>query len=335
MIKRCSFLIILLLATLTSPAALEIMDTQGKIFEVELDFEESIEYSLTTGKVKLMAPAVGLALDLGEWNPSLDLSLDLYQIYQEDYDDIIEKIYLTWDLPADFKLKMGQFKAPFGYEMALGRSKRPYPGHSLSSEKMAPGYDRGISLAGNNLLQDIDFEAGLFSGKGSRRESASLVNLLPAAKADISLKAGSLLDMKLGYSLLMDLDLGPVFEYKLAQGVSTLLEFNFGKRNDLTLFGEFLEQYRNSAYFNSNPFWRHGVFAFAAYRISLVEPFVTYEHYRAITALATADDQMVLQAGLVFHSPWDIGIRLHYRWDYFYLDSLQEHRVEISASYQL
>lgn len=327
----------LLLVLLCIPAlsAVELLSTSDVTLKLNSDFSETIAWSLEKGRVKLEAPHLDLSweVDSGKWE--LSSSLDLAPLYTNNLDAVLQDLYLKYALGKDLELKVGQFKLPLGMEYHLGRSTRPYLGHSKSSRELLPGYDRGVGLKFNNLFSFLDIDTGLYNGVSIRKASGSLTNLLPAVRFKAQLEPGNLLKLEVAYSLGSPLGLSQVFHYKIYQGLGVQTELNFGKNNDLILFAEFLEKFTNSLAYNNKPAWSHGIFTFLAYRLGMLEPYATYEHYKADVAVSTIKDKMYVSGGINLHLPADAELNTNYRWEYTYLGGLSEQSVQLSFTYQL
>jgi len=325
---------------LALPGAIEILDYNNVTLFLFLDYTQELAYTLElspviAGTAEWQAPAAEIEIEADNEQFNLALSLDLSEIYSEEYQEIIGDCVFSFIPGKNWKFKVGQFKNPFGRENNKGKKSRAYPGHSVSSDEIAPGYSRGAALSAKKWLDLIDFTGGVFLSGKTTKNSNNLLKLLPAGNLVLKFPAGDQLEMEFAYSGFVDLDFTSLLAYELAQGLAVQFDFNLGSKNDISLFAEFLEKYSNAVVLNGNPSWTYGFFASASWRMAAFEPFVTYDHYLADTSAPTTDDTMVICGGINWYPADSLLLRLNYRWDYLYLTAANRHQAVLTFNYRM
>ncbi|MBN2737760.1 MAG: hypothetical protein JXR70_12320 [Spirochaetales bacterium] len=303
--------------------------------EINLDFSQGFYASYEDWNLWILAPEFGLEL-IGEKGPvKIESALDFSGLFTGEYNEILKKAALYWDINDDIQICLGQFKSPFGFEIQRGQSKRPYSGHSLSSKKMAPGYSRGASFKTKDFLSLLDIEAGLFNGGKISDEDSTLTKLLAAGSLSAGLELSSIAYIMIGYSGFLNSFFLPAYYYQFGQSLCLQVDLNFGSKNDFTFFAEFMEHLDDSLALNHHPLWSHGLFTSLEFRISAFEPFISAEHYKENLMLWSSDDSLKGSAGCNVYLEDDIKIQGQYNLTLTYLDGFLNHEIELNFFYSL
>jgi len=90
------------------------------------------------------------------------------QLNWADSGEPLEDAYLDWDLTGSglFRLKLGQYKVPFGRQQLTSSGSQQFVDRSIVSSQYAKGRDVGLSLHGQTAGGKLSWGAGLFNGSG-------------------------------------------------------------------------------------------------------------------------------------------------------------------------
>ncbi|HEY0141852.1 MAG TPA: porin [Thermoanaerobaculia bacterium] len=75
--------------------------------------------------------------------------------------------HLTWNRHPSAKVRIGQFKAPFGYETLFSDSVLATPERTLGSDRLALGRQIGVQLFGDFPQRRVAYAVGAFNGTGT------------------------------------------------------------------------------------------------------------------------------------------------------------------------
>jgi len=307
--------------------SMNLLEMDGINFKMTLSYQQSLLYEIIKADCDLRAPDMELEMEANSEQFTLNAAVSLPLALTD--------CYFTYTLTDTMLIMAGQFKNPFGTEMNMSKKARPYAGHSLSSNSIAPGYTRGVALAVKKINEFMGFTAGLFSGESIDKKGSSVLDLLPAGNLMLEFPLGDKLTLQGSYSGLIELDFTGSFQYYLAQGFAVRMDFNLGKKNDVVLFGEFLEKFHNGIWLNSNPYWTYGVFTYAAWTLQQWQPFAAFEYYIDNNAAQSLNDKMVVTGGSNLFPLGNLRLCLQYQWDYTYLSGSSLHEAELILSYKL
>jgi hypothetical protein len=83
----------------------------------------------------------------------------------------LEDAILTWDASKTgaFKVKLGQYKVPFGRQEMTSSEKLQFVERSILSGEFARGRDVGVSVEGLLAGDRVEYHAGVFNGNGRNR----------------------------------------------------------------------------------------------------------------------------------------------------------------------
>lgn len=296
-------------------------------FEINLDVSQGLYGNWEKQNIWFLYPGVEIEL-YGKMDAvKIETSFDSEGLYTGKYNEILKKAALSLKLSDELRLTLGQFKSPFGTEIQRGRSKRAYLSHSLSSKKMAPSYKRGVSLEIENIFSLLDFEAGLFSGGKISDEDSTLKKLLAAGSCGLKLELTDTLDLNIRYSAFLSSAVQQALYYEFGQALALKLDFNFGKKNDLVVFLEYMEFLDDSFTFNHHSLWSHGLFASFEYRVDLWEPYLAAEHYKALLSAFSQDDVLKISPGCNAYLKDNIRLQLQYDFFFYYINWVMNHEV--------
>jgi hypothetical protein len=245
-----------------------------------------------------------------------DFSLDMDQLLIGDYNQVLDQAYIYFLLPRDFSITVGMFKTPFGEEIALGKRKRPYPSHSLGSDEIAPGTDKGISIASPRLFGLWSIEYGIFHGRGGDVEIANYNQLLTTGKTSLSFDL-NLFAIELGYSAMYKWEHATELLYRHTFAHGAFFKGTFEPQvagQKVFLLTEYLEKHVGTNAINDAIGWGFSFFNAVAYTVKLVDVFATFELYRENTrqTTPTPNDEWLLSAGVNILACRDFRISLVY-----------------------
>ena len=66
----------------------------------------------------------------------------------------------------DYRIQMGQFKAPFGLQQLVSSARQQFVDRAITDGKFTPGRDVGVMLGGTIVDERVGYQAGLFNGAG-------------------------------------------------------------------------------------------------------------------------------------------------------------------------
>jgi hypothetical protein len=214
------------------------------------------------------------------------INLDFQELYESQPARLIENLYLQYDFSKLFKIRAGQYKIPFGEEIARGITERPYLEHSLASTKLAPGRRQGVMILGKGLFSYLGYRAGIFNTSETDKPENETPYISTAGKLFFELDKFHGFSIKSGYSVYYSLD--EIF----AQ--SAFLDFSWQilKLHKLSLFTEYLEE-RFYHYY-----WNNSIFLCLSYRVANFEIYCSGEFYDENTGHMDKDDSFVLSSGI-------------------------------------
>jgi phosphate-selective porin len=103
------------------------------------------------------------------------------------------------------QLRAGHFKLPFSREQLTGAGSLDFIDRSRAADVLGPGRGAGLAVHGRVLRRSLGYEAGVFTGDGTRRGLASTDVHEPAVAARVTFRlrgsnerTGSLTDLELG-----------------------------------------------------------------------------------------------------------------------------------------
>lgn len=76
-------------------------------------------------------------------------------------------VYVTWNEHPAARVRVGQFKAPFGFETLFSDAALHTPERTLGSDRLTPGRQLGVQLFGDLAGKRIAYAAGAFNGLGT------------------------------------------------------------------------------------------------------------------------------------------------------------------------
>jgi phosphate-selective porin len=70
--------------------------------------------------------------------------------------------------PADasYRLRLGQFKAPFGLQQLTSSGRLQFVDRAITDSKFTPGRDMGVMFSGSMVGRRVGYDAGIFNGSG-------------------------------------------------------------------------------------------------------------------------------------------------------------------------
>lgn len=85
----------------------------------------------------------------------------------------LKDFYLDYRLAESLRVKLGQFKTPFGFQELTSSKKQQLVDRSLASEEFVPGRDLGVMLWGPYEGAPIEYSLGAFNGSGDNNLNAN------------------------------------------------------------------------------------------------------------------------------------------------------------------
>jgi phosphate-selective porin len=108
------------------------------------------------------------------------------------------------------QLRAGHFKVPFSREQLAGAGGLDFIDRSRAADLLGPGRATGLAVHGRVLHRIVGYEAGLFTGDGTRRGLAPLTAAEPTMAGRVTFRlrgsnerSGSLADLELGAAAVM------------------------------------------------------------------------------------------------------------------------------------
>ncbi len=215
--------------------------------------------------------------------------------------EILDKLYLQWDAREKLRIRVGQFKVPFGYENAQGLQERVLITHRKSSKEICPGLDRGVMLYGKEINDKFSYYTGLFNGT-SVEQSLNSITLLAPVKLQFrkeflrtSLTWGVNSYLRAHYPYNTNL------KYRWANGLFTNVLIKRSTHSHLSFTGEFLEKLDFRDLKTSEKAWEIGGFLISSYRNKNWEPILFAEIYDKNVNLEDEGDKRIFGGGLNYH----------------------------------
>ena len=191
-----------------------------------------------------------------------------------------------------FTITLGQFKAPFGEEVSISKRRRSYPFHSIGSSEIAPGLDRGLSFAANNLANGmLSFELGTFNGGGTSMKSIVFNSVLVCGKTSLTFNVKDRAIIQTGYSASFQLTNQGLNEYTFSQGLFSKFTFKVIGSQEINVFSEYLEKHESNEAINSGAKWSFTLFNAISHKIKIVEYFIAFDLYRDEADVKTIYDE--------------------------------------------
>lgn len=238
----------------------------------------------------------------------------------------LEKLYFQLNSRKNLRIRVGQFKAPFGYEQFQGMEERPLINHRKTTKEICPGLDRGVMFYAKDIGSWFTYYTGLFNGT-SVEQSLNSVTLMAPVKLQLhkefsrsALTAGVNSYLKVNYPYNL------YFKYDWANGFFAEHTRTTKQGNRLTLLGEFMERLEFRDLKNSEKDWEIGGFLITSYRIDNVEPVLFAELYDKNVNLDDTGDKRLFGGGINFHYLKD-RIRLSIQLEYESLPYAQDDNI--------
>ncbi len=313
--------------------AIDIVDTDKKTLAITTDIITECFFNIHDTYWTFPVPAVDIEFSgKRKGKAGFEFSLDLEEIFNEDYNEILNTAYLWVDLPKRLKLTVGQFKAPFGQEISLGKQSRPYPFHSISSDIIAPGLDRGIMISGNNYVKDIiDFDAGIFNGSGTELKNINYNSILITGKINLSFNIKDKVKIRTGYSALYNWEHDIIHEHTFSHGLFGSVQIKPISYYKITYFAEYMERHYTNETVNADAHWTYGLFNYLALKVKKFEVFTTFEFYREDAEYQSLEDEWMLSSGLNFYLFKYLKFTLMYEGENWFNQDVYEHQITALA----
>lgn len=204
---------------------------------------------------------------------------------------ILKDAFIEYKFHIFFKLRAGRFKIPFGKEISLGSSKRPYIYRPESSKKISPGYSDGFVLSGKKIFSLFQYKMGFFNSSGSLSQKNITGHHLFISSLSFKKEFFSA-----GYSFLLETN------ETLSHGAFIHYNKIFTNRLKLRIFIEFLEKR------HYNYHWNHSFFSFSSLRFKSAEPVIYFNYFNHKVSYDGSEDK------------WTGGLGFNY---YFLKDKLR------------
>lgn len=305
--RCCHRLSILLILLLSSLLLGEIKIFDKKDIKVSLGIDAAFNGEITYKEVE-----AGFTVDAAEITINtnykekfkLHLSIDPSKPNSSSKDGHtkpLEKLYFQLNARELLRIRVGQFKVPFGFEQFYNMQERSLITHRKSTKEICPGLDRGVMFFGKNIGNRFTYYTGLFNGTSVEQSLNSVTLLAPIklqynkkfSKAELTTGVNSYLRVNYPYNL--------YFKYRWANGFFSQLSLKTKQGNDLTFLGEFLERLEFRDLKNSAKDWEIGGFLISSYRIENVEPVLFAELYDKNVNLDDTGDKRLFGGGVNFH----------------------------------
>ena len=99
--------------------------------------------------------------------------------------------YVTWNQHPAAKVRVGQFKAPFGHETLFSDSILATPERTLGSDRLTLGRQLGVQLFGDLANKRVAYAVGAFNGSGTNTSANDDEGFVAAARL-----SGTIIDSK-------------------------------------------------------------------------------------------------------------------------------------------
>lgn len=276
--------------------------------------EDNFGFVIDAAKIKL----------IGEYAKRLKLYLSLdpskpNSSSKDYYTEPLDKVYLQYAASKKFKIRIGQFKNPFGNEMQYGIQSRPQLYHRITTKKICPDLDRGIMLSGKKVFGFFGYAIGLFNGTSVEQSLSTASGQVPA-KLFFQKKVKKRMNLMFGYNALYrgEIPYSNQWEHRFADGYFIDMKYRPHESIHFHLLTEYLERLDFRHFGASTRNWERGGFVITALRIQRIEPVLYWEIYDHESLFSDDDD--IIQYG--------IGLNTYFFNDNFRfrIDSQFEHK---------
>jgi phosphate-selective porin len=90
--------------------------------------------------------------------------------------------YINWSRFDAANVRVGQFKTPYGFEQLYADPRLYTAERSMMSDRLTPGRQIGVQVAGGALEDRLSYAAGLFNGSGTNQNFNDNDKLMAAAR---------------------------------------------------------------------------------------------------------------------------------------------------------
>jgi hypothetical protein len=101
--------------------------------------------------------------------------------------------YINWSRFDAANVRVGQFKTPYGFEQLYADPRLYTAERSLMSDRLTPGRQIGVQLAGGALQDRFNYAAGLFNGSGTNQNFNDNDKVMAAARVSFAAFDGRML----------------------------------------------------------------------------------------------------------------------------------------------
>lgn len=219
-------------------------------------------------------------------NLSFTLSIDpiVYYHYYASENSVVKDLFVDYEFYKWLRVRIGQYKVPYGEELFLNPGERPYIDHFLCTKKLTPGRDRGIMIHGKDIFYIFEYHIGYFNGLGIETEKLDISKSLLAGKAMIYF--GNIYKFIFGLEAALKFD--TIFSF--SDGLFFSFSYRPSEDSRFTVFIEFLEENFINNTSDIDFFSSNGVAVFLSYRFGVVEPFLFFERFDDFVGIESIED---------------------------------------------
>jgi hypothetical protein len=233
------------------------------------------------------------------------------------YNEPLDKLYLQVKVNDNFRVRVGQFKVPFGYEQFQGLEERPLITHRKSTKRICPDLDRGVMLYGKKISGWFSYYTGFFNGT-SVEQSLNSVTLLTPVKFQVNKKFDRT-KLKVGINsyIRANYAYNEYLKYRWGNGFYSEVTVKTSKGNRVKFLGEFLEKLDFRDLESSEKDWEVGGFLVSSYRVKNIEPSLFAELYNKDISQENLSDRALVGGGFNIHF-FEDHLRLTAQLEYAY-----------------